>query len=116
MILALWIGCRHRSGTRQLLVSVAGTVHMKTCCQRCMVRPPPEPSDVHDDFPRACFMPPLGRFKEGFWNQDKLRVGARMHPCSPDAGAIFRLCNATTVCSPDFPRPWVPVPRFFYQR
>ena len=84
---------------------------------------------------RACFMPSLGRFKEIFWNQDSLTrqgrrrrrdMGSTLLPhasrpspenvtpfhflspgCSPDAGSIFRLSqNATTVFSPDFPRPW----------
>jgi hypothetical protein len=68
----------------------------------------PEPSDVHNDFHRTCFMPLLGRFKKSSGTRTITRQ-ARMAPClsasvcvqalpaslpqpapSPDAGAIFR--------------------------
>lgn len=76
---------------------------------------------------RACFMPSLGRFKEIFWNQDSLTRQGGTTTWGP---RLFRiqapsllsmpfawlqsgcrvnfpaLANATTVFSPDFPRPW----------
>jgi hypothetical protein len=91
---------------------------------------PPEPSDVHDDS-RTCFMPLLRPFqKKCSGTRTNCASGSHgplqlLHPAlaSPpfpsqcaDAGTIFRFSDATTACSPDFPHPWVPVPRYLPKR
>ncbi|KAK0614175.1 hypothetical protein B0T14DRAFT_298821 [Immersiella caudata] len=81
-------------------------------------------SDVRGDS-RTCFMPSLRPFqKKSSGTRTNCKSGShgplqQLHPAlarlSPQRASgcrdNFPVSDATTVCSPDFPRSWVPVPR-----